>query len=161
MLNRGKLLRTTPLRRLPADLAFLHSDELRLATAHLLNTQALHLSPVEVLHLIQDDWPIGTLETFLSRFFRRQMHELQQGQIVKSISIAQNLEVQEHTWATLRSKGGWLQDVDIDGNSGGAAAGQEEEAEYDKEKLEKVPPAQAPEDAPREEKALDFNAPRR
>lgn len=87
----------------------------------MLNTQALHLSPEKVLDLIRDDWPIGTLETFLSRYFRRQMHELQQGQIVKSIAFAQNLEAQETAWAELRSKGGWIQDTDANGppTSGG------------------------------------------
>lgn len=74
----------------------------------------MHLSPVEVLGLIRQDWPISTLETFLSRFFRRQMHELQEGQIVKNISFAENLEAQEKAWADLRSMGGYIQDVEDD-----------------------------------------------
>ncbi len=49
-------------------------EKFRIATAHLLNTQALHLDNREVLELVPKDWPLQTLETFLTQSLRRQLH---------------------------------------------------------------------------------------
>jgi hypothetical protein len=63
-----------------------------------------------VLAAVPDTWPVGVLETFLSRNLRQQLHVRRQGQIMRAASLAQNIEVQEHAWASLRAMGGVIQD---------------------------------------------------
>jgi hypothetical protein len=82
----------------------------QVATSHLLNTQSLNLSPLEVLHLVPADWSLSTLETFLSRSLRKEMHKSNEGQIQRNIALAQNLEVTEMLWAKRRGLGGVIED---------------------------------------------------
>ncbi|PWZ00585.1 hypothetical protein BCV70DRAFT_189060 [Testicularia cyperi] len=89
----------------------------RIATAHLLNTQALHLDSREVLALVPKDWPIQTLATFLSQSLRRQLHRKREMQMLRSISLCRNLDVAEERWARQRALGGKLQEGP-DGSAG-------------------------------------------
>jgi hypothetical protein len=85
-------------------------NEFQVATSHLLNTQSLNLSPLEVLNLVSPLWSLSTLETFLSRSLRKEMHRYNEGQIKRSVSLAQNLEVSEILWAERRGLGGVIED---------------------------------------------------
>jgi hypothetical protein len=85
-------------------------NEFQVATSHLLNTQSLNLSPMEVLNLVPNHWSLSTLETFLSRSLRKEMHKSNEGQIKRSVALAQNLEVSENLWAKRRGLGGVIED---------------------------------------------------
>ncbi|SNX83217.1 related to TGF beta receptor associated protein-1 [Melanopsichium pennsylvanicum] len=93
----------------------------RIATAHLLNTQALHLDNRQVLDLMPKDWPLQTLETFLTQSLRRQLHRKREAQILREVAKGRNLDVAEDLWARQRAMGGILQDtdLDVDGAGGG------------------------------------------
>ncbi|KAG7448550.1 uncharacterized protein BT62DRAFT_929636 [Guyanagaster necrorhizus] len=74
-------------------------------TARLLDSQAVNLDAVDVIPLVPPDWPLNTMSSFLTRSFRRTLHQRHEGQIIKTISAAQNLEVKEKTWLILREEG--------------------------------------------------------
>ena len=93
------------------------SNETQVATSHLLNTQSLNLSPHEVLLLVPPHWSLSSLETFLSRSLRKEMHMSNEGQIKRSVALAQNLQVSESLWAMRRGLGGVIED----GTEGGGA----------------------------------------
>ncbi|EPQ28741.1 uncharacterized protein PFL1_03544 [Pseudozyma flocculosa PF-1] len=96
----------------------------RTATAHLLNTQALYLDSVEILRLVPDDWPLSTLETFLSQSLRRQRHRRAEAEVTRSIAVCRDFDVAEDSWARLRAMGGVLQDTDdVDGDDAGSLGG--------------------------------------
>lgn len=108
-------------------------EKFRIATAHLLNTQALHLDNREVLELVPKDWSLQTLETFLTQSLRRQLHRKREMQILRNIAKCRNLDVAEDLWARQRAMGGILQDTEYDGGSGGdrvAQAAADEEFSY-------------------------------
>ncbi|TKY86822.1 hypothetical protein EX895_004463 [Sporisorium graminicola] len=93
-------------------------EKFRIATAHLLNTQALHLDGREVLELVPKDWSLQTLETFLTQSLRRQLHRRREMQMLKNIAKCRSLDVAEDLWARQRAMGGVLQDTDVDGGFG-------------------------------------------
>lgn len=93
-------------------------EEELIPTAHLLNTQAIHLSTLDILEQVPDAWPLRTLETFLTKKLRGGVVRRHQGLIKRGISLAQNLEVNEEVWATLRSMGGVIQDEEYDEDGG-------------------------------------------
>ena len=101
-------------------------EKFRIATAHLLNTQALHLDNREVLELVPKDWPLQMLETFLTQSLRRQLHRKREMQVLRSIGKGRNLDVAEDLWARQRSMGGVVQETELDGGSLGG--GDEPEA---------------------------------
>ncbi|CAO1634950.1 unnamed protein product [Sympodiomycopsis kandeliae] len=80
------------------------------ATAHLLNTQAIHLSTLEILPLVPEHWPLKTLETFLTRNLRRNYQTRHKGLIQRHIALSRSLEVTESAWLVARSLGGVLQE---------------------------------------------------
>lgn len=93
-------------------------EKFRIATAHLLNTQALHLDNREVLELVPKDWSLQTLETFLTQSLRRQLHRKREMQILHNIAKCRNLDVAEDLWARQRAMGGILQDTEYDDGTG-------------------------------------------
>uniref|UniRef100_V5GNV1 Uncharacterized protein n=2 Tax=Kalmanozyma brasiliensis (strain GHG001) TaxID=1365824 RepID=V5GNV1_KALBG len=93
-------------------------EKFRIATAHLLNTQALHLDNREVLELVPKDWPLQTLETFLTQSLRRQLHRRREMQMLRNIAKCRRLDVAEDLWARQRAMGGLLQDTELDGGDG-------------------------------------------
>lgn len=97
-------------------------NEFQVATTHLLNTQAMHLSTQEILATVPAHWSVRTLETFLSRSLRREMHRVNEGQIQRAMALAQNLEVAETLWAKRRGLGGVIEDGS-DGHEGGEEGG--------------------------------------
>ncbi|KAJ9478240.1 TGF beta receptor associated protein 1 [Pseudozyma hubeiensis] len=90
-------------------------EKFRVATAHLLNTQALHLDNREVLELVPKDWSLQTLETFLTQSLRRQLHRRREMQMLRNIAKCRSLDVAEDLWARQRAMGGILQDTELDG----------------------------------------------
>ncbi|KAK0458932.1 uncharacterized protein EV420DRAFT_1541370 [Desarmillaria tabescens] len=80
-------------------------DPNRSRTARLLDSQAVNLDVVDVIPLVPPDWPLNTMSSFLARSFRRTLHQRHEGQIIKTISAAQNLEVKEKSWLILREEG--------------------------------------------------------
>ncbi|KZT24873.1 hypothetical protein NEOLEDRAFT_1134568 [Neolentinus lepideus HHB14362 ss-1] len=80
------------------------------STARLLNSQAMNLDVVDVISLIPPDWPLNLLSSFLARTFRRTLHSIHEGQIVKNISMGQNLEVAERTWMVIREQGAVIEE---------------------------------------------------
>lgn len=89
-------------------------NEFQIAATHLLNTQAIHLSPKEILGFVPSHWPVRTLETFLSRSIRREIHRANEGHIQRSMALAQNLEVAETLWSKRRGLGGVIEDGPAD-----------------------------------------------
>ncbi|PWN34144.1 uncharacterized protein FA14DRAFT_69474 [Meira miltonrushii] len=89
-------------------------NEFQIAATHLLNTQAIHLSPKEILAFVPSHWPVRTLETFLSRSIRREIHRANEGHIQRSMALAQNLEVAETLWSKRRGLGGVIEDGPAD-----------------------------------------------
>ena len=104
-------------------------ETFRIATAHLLNTQALHLDNREVLELVPKDWSIQTLETFLTQSLRRQLHRRREMQMLRNIAKCRSLDVAEDLWARQRAAGGILQDTELDTGSGAGGDFGETEAE--------------------------------
>lgn len=93
------------------------------ATAHLLNTQAPHLSTLEILPLVPPSWPLKTLETFLTRSLRRESEQRHKGLIKRHVELSRSLEVGEESWLLARSLGGVLQEAeDGEGGDGGRPA---------------------------------------
>jgi hypothetical protein len=90
-------------------------EKFRIATAHLLNTQALHLDSQQVLELVPADWSIQTLETFLTQSLRRQLHRRREVAMLRSIAKCRNLDLAEDLWARQRAMGGVVQDTDLGG----------------------------------------------
>ena len=105
-------------------------EKFRIATAHLLNTQALHLDSREVLHLVPKDWPLQTLETFLTQSLRRQLHRRREMQMLRNIAKCRSMDVAEDLWARQRAMGGILQDSPADGDGGAAGQNDYEEQSY-------------------------------
>lgn len=109
-------------------------EQFRIATAHLLNTQALHLDNREVLELVPKDWSLQTLETFLTQSLRRQLHRRREMQVLRNIAKCRRLDVAEDLWARQRAMGGILQDTELDGGFGAGgdegAASEGEETAY-------------------------------
>lgn len=108
-------------------------EKFRIATAHLLNTQALHLDNREVLELVPTDWSLQTLETFLTQSLGRQLHRRREMQMLGNIAKCRSLDVAEDLWSRQRAMGGILQDTELDGGDDGsrdALEAQDHEASY-------------------------------
>ncbi|KAJ7598879.1 hypothetical protein C8J56DRAFT_1157947 [Mycena floridula] len=73
--------------------------------SHLLNSQGKNLDILDVISLVPADWSLNLLSSFLTRSFRRTLHQRHEGQILKTISAGQNLEVKEEAWLILRDEG--------------------------------------------------------
>jgi hypothetical protein len=53
----------------------------------------IQLNYEKVISLVPPNWSLNVLSSFLARSLRRTLHARHEGQIVKSISAGQNLEV--------------------------------------------------------------------
>ncbi|PWN49284.1 hypothetical protein IE53DRAFT_388520 [Violaceomyces palustris] len=94
-------------------------EDLRTATAHLVNTQASDFDSVEMLKLVPDSWPLSTLETFLTQSLRRSMHARNQARMVRNLRLGRNLDVYLEGWERSRSLGGIINESEDDGFDGG------------------------------------------
>ncbi|KAJ3714896.1 hypothetical protein DFJ43DRAFT_1127309 [Lentinula guzmanii] len=77
----------------------------QLQVARLLNSQGVHLDVCHVIQTFPPSWPLHLLSSFITRSCRRTLHASHEGQITKMLSLAENWEVKERTWAVLREEG--------------------------------------------------------
>ncbi|TFK48950.1 hypothetical protein OE88DRAFT_1633535 [Heliocybe sulcata] len=105
------------------------------STARLLNSQAMNLDIVDVISLVPPDWPLNLMSSFLTRSFRRSLHSMHEGQIVKNISMAQNTEVAERTWVVIREQGAVIEEPAEDDEDGEATGEKEKIGEILNEKF--------------------------
>lgn len=120
------------------------------ATAHLLNTQAVHMSVLDVLPLVPAEWPLSTLRTFLGRNLRRESHRRHEGSIKRAMALSHSLAKAEESWSTLRAMGGVIQDCeDSEGEEG------DHNENYDATNLRNPGALAAPESALDAEKSSD------
>lgn len=63
------------------------------------------------MEVVPPEWKVNVVASFLERSFRRTVHRRHEGQIVKAISEAQNLEVKERSWMVLREEGMVIEDA--------------------------------------------------
>ncbi|THV05369.1 hypothetical protein K435DRAFT_961137 [Dendrothele bispora CBS 962.96] len=82
--------------------------------AQLLNAQANNLDAVDVISMIPPTWSLKLMSSFLTRSFRRTLHQRHEAQIVKPMTAGQNLEVKDRTWLILREEGMIVEEA-IDG----------------------------------------------
>ncbi|KAL9935005.1 hypothetical protein V8E36_006081 [Tilletia maclaganii] len=69
----------------------------------LLDSHTVQLDPSKTLKDLADDWTFTSqgLQTFLQRKLRESLHVRQEAQIVRALSLAQNLEVGEQVWGSM------------------------------------------------------------
>lgn len=77
-----------------------------------------------MLTTIPAEWPLRVMSSFLSRSFRRTLHDHHESQLVKAISASENLAVGERTWAVLREEGAVIEEP-VEGDEDGGAGGDE------------------------------------
>ncbi|KAJ3777136.1 hypothetical protein FB446DRAFT_718785 [Lentinula raphanica] len=73
--------------------------------ARLLNSQGIYLDVCDVIQTFPSSWPMHLLSPFITRSLRRTLHASHEGQILKMVSLAENWDVKERTWAILREEG--------------------------------------------------------
>ena len=71
-----------------------------------------------MLTTIPPEWPLRVLSSFLSRSFRRTLHEHHESQLVKALSASENLAVAEKTWLVLREEGAVIEEPVEDEDEG-------------------------------------------
>ncbi|KAK0550689.1 hypothetical protein OC845_002551 [Tilletia horrida] len=73
----------------------------------LLDAQSVQLDLMSTLQDLSEEWKLNSsgLQVFLRRHLTEQFHRRKEAQIVKALSLAQNLEVAETVWGAM-SKGG-------------------------------------------------------
>ncbi|KAF5369852.1 hypothetical protein D9758_001393 [Tetrapyrgos nigripes] len=87
--------------------------------AQLLNAQAVNLDVVDVISMIPPTWSLKLMSSFLTRSFRRTLHQRHEAQIIKPMTAGQNLEVKDRTWLILREEGAIIEEaLGDDGNEG-------------------------------------------
>ncbi|GAA5956387.1 hypothetical protein JCM21900_000171 [Sporobolomyces salmonicolor] len=107
--------------------------------AKILETQAVHLDPVEVLPLLPDNYPLGLLSSFVARSLRRSLHARQEASLVKSLALGQNLVVSERMFELQAKLGGTVElgDETISGGGGGIGGVMVEKKEGEGQEREK------------------------
>lgn len=80
-----------------------------------------------MLTTIPAEWPLRVMSSFLSRSFRRTLHDHHESQLVKAISASENLAVADRTWRILREEGAVIEEPvegdNDEGVDGGAEGG--------------------------------------
>ncbi|GJJ14976.1 hypothetical protein Clacol_009246 [Clathrus columnatus] len=79
-------------------------------TARLLNAQGGKLDVLDILSTVPSSWTLNALSSFLARSMRQSVHEKFEGQILKSLCLGQNLEVQENAYSTLLDQGAIIEE---------------------------------------------------
>ncbi|CEQ41527.1 SPOSA6832_03250, partial [Sporobolomyces salmonicolor] len=107
--------------------------------ARILETQAVHLDPVEVLPLLPDNYPLGLLSSFVARSLRRSLHARQEASLLKSLALCQNLVVSERMFELQAKLGGTVElgDETISGGGGGIGGVMVEKKEGEGQEREK------------------------
>jgi hypothetical protein len=71
----------------------------------------------QVIQTIPSSWPLNLLSSFVARSCRRTLHTTHEGQIVKMLTLAENWDVKERTWAVLREEG-FVVEESVEGEGG-------------------------------------------
>jgi hypothetical protein len=86
-----------------------HSDPNWIAqTARLMETQAVHLSTLDLLDQVPGSWSLSLVSSFLERSFRRELSKRNETQLLKAIAMGENLQIGEAVWDAQRRLGGTL-----------------------------------------------------
>ncbi|KAF9578179.1 transforming growth factor, beta receptor associated protein 1 [Lunasporangiospora selenospora] len=72
---------------------------------HLLNTQSYFLELSEVIHLLPPSWSVELLHQYLSRSLRRSQHEFKEIQVIKGLSLGENLRISEELHQLYQAQG--------------------------------------------------------
>ncbi|KAI1315748.1 transforming growth factor, beta receptor associated protein 1 [Mortierella claussenii] len=74
-------------------------------TLHLLDSQSFYLDIAEVIHLVPPHWSVELLQQYLSRSLRRSCHDFKEMQIIKGLSLGENLRISEELFRLHYSQG--------------------------------------------------------
>ncbi|KAK0531510.1 hypothetical protein OC835_003641 [Tilletia horrida] len=94
----------------------------------LLDSQSVQLDLPDILRDLHDDWSLSAphssgLHTFLRTRLRTQLHLRQEAQIVRALSLAQNLEVGEEVWGAMSRAERRLREKKAGAGAGGGGGG--------------------------------------
>ncbi|KAG8831603.1 hypothetical protein FRC17_002878 [Serendipita sp. 399] len=76
----------------------------------LLNAQGNKLDPEEIIPLMPGSWSLDLVSSFLERSFRRSSHASYEGQILKQLSAAQNLQTSELAFEVFAAAGAMIEE---------------------------------------------------
>ncbi|KAF9924955.1 transforming growth factor, beta receptor associated protein 1 [Mortierella alpina] len=82
-------------------------------TLHLLNSQSSYLDISEVIHLLPTFWSVELLHQYLLRSLRRSYHDFKEIQVVKGLSLGENLRISEELFQLYESSGPVVITADI------------------------------------------------
>ncbi|KAG9327576.1 hypothetical protein KVV02_003821 [Mortierella alpina] len=82
-------------------------------TLHLLNSQSSYLDISEVIHLLPTFWSVELLQQYLLRSLRRSYHDFKEIQVVKGLSLGENLRISEELFQLYESSGPVVITADI------------------------------------------------
>ncbi|KAF9442025.1 hypothetical protein P691DRAFT_765651, partial [Macrolepiota fuliginosa MF-IS2] len=133
---RQKSVREDVKRELLRDLAGVYMSDATYGmewTTRLLEAQGMNLDVVDVVKHVPEQWPLASLDTFITRYFRRTLHTSYENVILKNLAAGQNLAVRERTWEILREQGCVFEEPDSDyeeDDHGGGGGVVDEKAAY-------------------------------
>lgn len=100
---------------------------------------------MQVIQALPPSWPLHLLSSFIARSCRRTLHNAHEGQILRMVALANNLAVQERTWAVLREEG-FVVEEGVEGDDEGADEGKADVVLDEKSGLSSPPATEEPVD---------------
>ncbi|KAF9576009.1 transforming growth factor, beta receptor associated protein 1 [Mortierella alpina] len=82
-------------------------------TLHLLNSQSSYLDISEVINLLPTFWSVELLQQYLLRSLRRSYHDFKEIQVVKGLSLGENLRISEELFQLYERSGPVVITADI------------------------------------------------
>lgn len=93
----------------------MNAGEVKVSEAtKLLNAQAVNVDVQEIVPLMPNTWPLQSVSTFLARSFRRSLHHVYEGQILKQLSAGQNLQTSELAFEVFAEAGAMIEESNED-----------------------------------------------
>ncbi|KAG0212916.1 transforming growth factor, beta receptor associated protein 1 [Mortierella sp. GBA30] len=83
-------------------------------TLRLLNSQSSYLDISEVIHLLPAFWSVELLQQYLLRSLRRNYHDFKEIQVVKGLSLGENLRISEELFQLYESEGPVVITADVE-----------------------------------------------
>ncbi|KAG8821387.1 hypothetical protein FRC19_007855 [Serendipita sp. 401] len=80
----------------------------------LLNAQAVKLDAEEITQLMPSSWSLDLVSSFFERSFRRSLHASSEGQILKQLSAAQNLQTSALAFEVFAAAGAMIEEPNDD-----------------------------------------------
>ncbi|KIM28040.1 hypothetical protein M408DRAFT_329694 [Serendipita vermifera MAFF 305830] len=96
--------------------------------SRLLNAQAVNLDPADIIPQVPAGWSLDLVSSFLHRSFRRSLHEVYEGQILKQLSAGQNLQTSELAFEAFAAAGAMVEESNGDERDEFREANREEES---------------------------------